>query len=79
LYFIYSYRWVITKTLNMHLHLDLGLMVFIKLEEVLWEPCLTTLLFNLNYGTKDLPTLQSLTWGKEDEDGHRYTQFQHES
>ena len=31
-------------------------MVFIKLEEVLWEPGLARLLFNLNYGTKDLPT-----------------------
>ena len=44
------------ETLKMHLLLDLGLMVSIKLEEVLWELWKAILLFNLSYGTEVSPT-----------------------
>ena len=41
------------RTLKMLLLLGLGLMVFIKLVEVLWEIWQMTSIFNVSYGTKD--------------------------
>ena len=43
-------------TLKMHSFLDSGLMVSIKLVEVLWDFWRVILLFDVNYGTRDLPT-----------------------
>lgn len=44
------------ETLNMHLLLDLWLMVSIELVEVFWDLRKMILLFNVIYGTRDFPT-----------------------
>ena len=54
----------------MHLLLDLGLIVSIKLVEVLWELCQVILLFHVNYGTEDLPTYITKPYLCK-EDGHK--------
>ena len=49
-------RYVFGKEISrMLLLLGSGLTVCIKLEEVHWEPCLATHLYNLNYGTGGSP------------------------